>query len=253
MIANGEDRRDGRTVVVTGVLGGIGAAVACHFHDDGWRVLGLDRAGSNAPGCDRFLQFDLGRWRDLPDALAELVGDDPVDALVNNAALQYVSPIGEFKDDELLELFSVNVLAAFSAVRTLTPALRRRRGAVVNISSVHARATSGGMSMYAASKAALSGLTRAAALDLASEGVRVNAVLPGAVDTPMLRRGVMGRNGDYVAGMTKLLEGTPLRSVATPQEIARLVGYLADSNVSGFVTGQEFVADGGVLARLGSE
>lgn len=242
-----------KTAVVTGVCGGIGSAISSRLASSGWEVLGIDRAHTGPPGCVRFSCFDLSRWREIPTAFSELVDGYPVDVLVNNAGVQTVQAIGEVDDDDLLDTFAVNVFAPFAAIRTLVPHLAKTAGSVVNIASVHAQATSAGMSVYAASKSAQVGMTRAAAVDLAPLGIRVNAVLPGAIDTMMLRAGMADRAGGVEGSLSRLATGTPLGRVGLAREVADLVEYLADSERSSFVTGQSYVIDGGALANLGSE
>jgi NAD(P)-dependent dehydrogenase (short-subunit alcohol dehydrogenase family) len=258
----------GGVAVVTGAWGGIGNAVVRRLNRDGWTVFGLDAPNRADPAetlveadlqlaeearCARFLPFDLRLWRELPDALADLVATEPVDLLVNNAGVQHISPIDQFIDSALEETFAVNTFAPFVAVRALAETLARTRGSVVNIASVHSVATSQGMSAYAASKSAMVGMTRAAAIDLASAGVRVNAVLPGAVETPMLRAGLAARKDRSEAAQDRLARGTPLGRIGSPDEVAELCAFLADGARSGFITGQCFTLDGGALARLGTE
>lgn len=239
--------------MVTGVCGGIGSAIAARLADADWEVLGIDRAATGPSTCERFCSFDLSEWRDLPLALLDLVAGDGVDALVNNAGVQTVQSICLVDDETLLETFAVNVFAGFVAIRTLAPSLALRAGAIVNISSVHATATSAGMSAYAASKSGQVGMTRAAAIDLAPLGIRVNAVLPGAIDTPMLNAGIAARQGIAARGMEQLKARTPLGRIGVASEVADLVEYLADSERSSYVTGQTYVIDGGVLATLRTE
>lgn len=242
-----------RTALVTGVCSGIGAAIAGRLAASGWEVLGVDRSDVGDPSCDRFCSVDLSEWRELPQALRALVAEGGLDALINNAGVQTVQPISLFDDDALKETFDVNVFAPFVAIRTLATQLSERAGSVVNISSVHASATSPGMSAYAASKAAQLGMTRAAAIDLAPLGVRVNAVLPGAIDTPMLLAGMSARAGGVGRSLERLSAGTPLGRIGLAFEVADLVEFLVDSRRSSFVTGQSYVIDGGALASLGSE
>lgn len=242
-----------KTAVVTGVCGGIGSAIADRLASSGWEVLGIDRAAAGPSTCVRFCRFDLSHWRHIPTALLDLVDGFTVDALVNNAGVQTVQPIGVVDDDDLVDTFAVNVFAPFTAIRTLVPYLTKTAGSVVNIASVHAQATSAGMSAYAASKSAQVGMTRAAAVDLAPLGIRVNAVLPGAIDTNMLRAGMAERAGGAEGSLRRLANGTPLGRVGLAREVADLVEYLADSERSSFVTGQSYVIDGGALANLGSE
>lgn len=242
-----------RRALVTGVAGGIGSAIAERLRSVGWAVLGIDRNEPPDGLCDRFELFDIGRWRELGDVVERLVGPDPLGLLVNNAGTQIVAPILDLDDDALEETFAVNTFAPFVAIRSAGPMLGAGRGAVVSIASVHAVATSAGMSAYAASKAAIVALTKAAAIELAPMGVRVNAVLPGAIATQMLQSGLEGRPGSEEAGRKRLASATPLGRIGLAAEVADLVEYLADSARSSFVTGQSFVVDGGALARLGTE
>ena len=130
----------------------------------------------------------------------------------------------------------------------------------MNVASVHALATAGGVAAYAASKGALVALTRSAALELGGDGIRVNAVIPGAIDTKMLRgdagRRVGSASGEQAgeqAGLDAIAARTPLRRIGRPEEIAQAVLFLAEADRSSFITGHALVADGGVLARLASE
>jgi len=149
-----------------------------------------------------------------------------------------------------------NVRSVFLAVQRALPMLTASGGAVVNISSVHAVATSSGIAAYAASKGALMALTRAMALEFGEQGVRVNAVLPGAVDTPMLHAGL---SRGHVSGDTtfELVRGLGrkhvLGRVGQPEEIGQTILFLADSTKSSFMTGQSIVVDGGATARLSTE
>lgn len=243
-----------RTVFITGVLGGIGAATAAVFREAGWRVTGMDRrdVNRNGPPTDAFLREDVT----APGVGAVLAGFleslDGLDAIVNNAAAQIEKRLVEMTDEEWDMIMATNVRAAFIASRAAHPHLARTSGAIVNVASVHAIATSPGLAAYAASKGALVALTRSSALEFASDGIRVNAVLPGAVDTPMLQAG-LGRWQEPAAARTRLANSTPLGRIADPQEIGRTILFLADRDQSSFITGQALVADGGALARLSTE
>jgi NAD(P)-dependent dehydrogenase (short-subunit alcohol dehydrogenase family) len=147
-----------------------------------------------------------------------------------------------------------NVRSAYLTMRAAFPLMRDRDAAVVNVSSVHAVATSHGVAAYATSKAALVGLTRAAAVELAASGIRVNAVLPGAIDTPMLKAGARRRGDERAdAALTELESRTPLGRVAQPEEIAQAILFLSDSSRSSFMTGQTLIVDGGAISHLSTE
>jgi NAD(P)-dependent dehydrogenase (short-subunit alcohol dehydrogenase family) len=176
-----------------------------------------------------------------------------LDALVNCAAVQPIGSTLEQGSEVWRATMATNVESVAIMVQATLPELQRGRGSVVNIASVHAMATSGDIGVYAASKGAVVALTRALALELAPRGIRVNAVLPGAVDTEMLREG-LGRSSTGVDhAMQALAERTVLGRIGEPWEIASAVRFLADPEMSSFITGSSLVVDGGALARLSTE
>jgi NAD(P)-dependent dehydrogenase (short-subunit alcohol dehydrogenase family) len=244
-----------RTVFITGVLGGIGRATADAFHEAGWQVIGSDRREPDSDDpvpIDRFLRADIAD-AGIGSKLEAFMADfDRLDAVVNNAAMQIEKPLIEMSDAEWELIMATNVRAAFIVSRTAYHLLERTAGAIVNVASVHAYATSPGLAAYAASKGALVALTRASALEFAPARIRVNAILPGAVDTPMLRSG-LSRWSSPEAALERLAERTPMHRVASGAEIGRAILFLADSDQSSFITGQALVADGGALARLSTE
>lgn len=245
-----------RIAIVTGACGGIGRAVVDRFRTVGWHVIGIDR--SPPPDdvvADRFVVADLSTddgVQQVADRLADL---ERVDALVNNAAVQINKPLVETGDDDWALVMNTNVRAAFQMIRAFHRQLGACRGAVVNVSSVHALATSQNVAVYAISKGALGALTRSAALELAAEGIRCNAILPGAVLTPMLEAGLARRPHERGSqgNLDELIGRTPLGFVASPEQIAPTVLHLADSEASPYTTGQLVVVDGGATIRLGTE
>ena len=252
-----------RVAVVTGAAGGIGRACVTAFMQEGWDVAGIDRVDRPAGMPGRwYARIDLGvrSTGDRLKAFFEEIGG--LDALVNNAAVALQKPLAETSDEEWATVLATNAAAPFVAMREAVPFLRGG-GAIVNVASVHAVATSAGVAAYAASKGALVAMTRAAALELGATGVRVNAVLPGAVDTSMLRGDAAARGGSGgsqgsgdsagEARLASLAARTPLGRIGRPEEIASAIVFLADSERSSFITGQTLIVDGGVLARLASE
>lgn len=233
-----------RVAVVTGAARGIGAATRDLLRGEGWEVVGIDRE----PARDgSWVQADCAE----PQQLAAVLGGIPrIDGLVNNAALQHGTPLRDTTAEQWDDVFAVNVRAAFLTTKLCAQRLAEAGGSIVNVASVHAVATSENVAPYAASKAALLGFTRAAALELADE-VRVNAVVPGAVDTPALREGFARRVDEEPA--RSLIERTPLSRIAAASEIAQAILFLLDGERSGFITGESLTVDGGVLARLASE
>ncbi len=177
--------------------------------------------------------------------------------MVNNAAVQVNKPLVQTSVEEWDMVMASNLRSVFLGTRLAHPLLKAQGGgAIVNVSSVHAVATSVGVSAYAASKGGLLALTRAMAIEFAPDNIRVNAILPGAVDTPMLRDGM---NRGHVGGGTihdrleNLARKTVNGRIGQPHEIASAIYFLADSQQSSFMTGQALVIDGGATARLSTE
>lgn len=243
--------------VISGVAGGIGAATAKLFSASGWSVIGADRRQASVSSLDEFMRADLGEEAEAR-AFFAMVADRArrIDALVNNAAVQVCKPLHDMEAAEWDEVMRSNVRSVYLATRFSHALLRGHASAIVNVSSVHALASSPGIAAYAASKGAVLAMTRALAVELAPDRIRVNAVLPGAVDTPMLRAG-LSRSGPPAAGDTERLEQLsarhPLGRIGKPEEIAEAVLYLADAMRSSFVTGQTLVVDGGATCRLSTE
>jgi len=234
---------DVRVAVVTGAAGGIGSAICDVMEEQGWRVVPVDCVAVEREGA---LTLDLADPRAIGEQLGAL---DAVDALVNNAATQLYRPLRETSTQDWDHVHAVNLRAPFQCVNAVCPQLERASGAVINVASVHAVATSQSIGAYAASKGGLVAYTRAAAIELASRGVRVNAVLPGAIDTPALRDGL-----DRVPGAERsLAAGTPLGRIGQPSDIGQAVAFLADGERSGFITGACLTVDGGALAQLSTE
>jgi NAD(P)-dependent dehydrogenase (short-subunit alcohol dehydrogenase family) len=237
-----------RVAVVTGAAGGIGVATVDAFLADGWDVIGIDRVDPPAGVATRFLTVDVADEAALRDAIAEVGRAGGIDALVNNAAVSIRRSIDDTESDTWDQVASTNLRAPYLAAKFARVLMEGRSAAVVNVSSVHALATTSSAAAYASAKAGLVGLTRALALELAGDMIRVNAVLPGAVDTPMLAAD--GAGADRIGRIT---ERTPLGRIGMPNEIAQAILFLADERRSSFITGQTLVVDGGALALLSTE
>jgi len=247
-----------RHALITGAAGGIGRATTELFAAEGWETFAVDRRQ-----VERFPAGVTSRLADVSvpgdvEALFAWLQErtDRLDALVNNAAIQICKPMVEMTVEEWDAVMASNLRSAFLTAQGGHRLLQAVGGAIVNVSSVHAVATSSDIAAYAASKGGLVALTRAMALELAPDSIRVNAVLPGAVDTPMLHAG-LSRNhvaGDSVeARMADLGRRTVMGRVGRPEEIAQAILFLADGKRSSFVTGQTLVVDGGATARLSTE
>ncbi|MCC6567694.1 MAG: SDR family oxidoreductase [Anaerolineales bacterium] len=252
--------KEERTVLITGAGGGIGRACVSHFSEKGWRVIGVDRDefGEGFPAEGKFIKADISHPDSVEMIFKQAKDFHPkLDALVNNAAVQIAKPLIETTVDEWDAVMASNLRSVFLFVKLAHPLMKSAGGgAVVNVSSVHAIQTSANIAAYAASKGGLLALTRAMAIEFAPDNIRVNAILPGAVDTPMLRAG-LGRghvgHGDMNERLDNLARKTVSGKVGKPEEIAHAIYFLADNEQSSFMTGQALVVDGGATARLSTE
>jgi glucose 1-dehydrogenase len=248
-----------KTILITGAAGGIGRATVALFAQKDWRVIGVDRAefGNVFPSNGLFIQSDIARPEDMHAIFEKAHAfTESLDALVNNAAMQIAKPLIETTVEEWDAVMAANLRSVFLGVKLAYPLLKARGGAVVNVSSVHAIQTSANISAYAASKGGMLALTRAMAIEFAPDNIRANAILPGAVDTPMLRagldRGHVGQ-GNMQERLDNLARKTVNGRVGTPEEIAHAIYFLADNEQSSFMTGQAMIVDGGATARLSTE
>ena len=242
---------DQKFVLITGAAGGVGRATVKLFTEEGWRVIGVDRNpfGKGFPEGGLFIQADISDPVQL-EAIYDQVSQftDTLDAVVNNAAIQIVKPLLETSVEEWDSVMASNLRTVFLGAKLAHPLLKNRGGgAFVNVSSVHAVATSPNVSSYAASKGGLLALTRSMAIEFASDNIRVNAILPGAVNTPMLSEHL------DQAGRESLARKTVNGRIGKPLEIAHAIYFLADEEQSSFMTGQSILVDGGATAKLSTE
>jgi NAD(P)-dependent dehydrogenase (short-subunit alcohol dehydrogenase family) len=249
-----------QTMLITGAAGGIGRATVDLFARFGWRVIGVDRApfGEGFPENGLFICSDISIGENLASIFRQAQAfTDRLDALINNAALQVSKPLLETSVEEWDLVMASNLRSVFLGAKLAYPLFKEAgSGAIVNISSVHAIATSANIAAYAASKGGLLALTRAMAIEFAPDNIRVNAVLPGAVDTPMLRAGLERghlQGGDVLDRLDNLARKTVNGRIGRPEEIAHAIFFLADGSQSSFMTGQALVVDGGATARLSTE
>lgn len=249
-----------KTVLITGAAGGIGRATVHLFASNGWRVIGVDRLpfGKNFPDKGLFIQTEISRPESMESIFLQVQAFSPtLDALVNNAAVQVTKPLIDTTVEEWDMVIANNLRPAFLLAKLTYPLFKAAGGgAIVNVSSVHAVQTSENIAAYAASKGGLLALTRATAIEFAKDNIRVNAILPGAIDTPMLRAGL---NRGHVSGddiytrLDNLARKTVNGRVGQPAEIAHAIYFLADDTQSSFMTGQAMIVDGGATARLSTE
>jgi 3alpha(or 20beta)-hydroxysteroid dehydrogenase len=244
------DRRlEGQHALVTGAARGIGRAIVEQFVREGARVLATDvRVEEGAALAEElgaaasFSQHDVTsepEWRELAGELAS----DPVDILVNNAgAVVHFVPLHEYEPSEWTRIVDINLTSVFLGMRFLIPMmLERGHGSIVNMSSIAGVVGIDVAPAYAAAKAGVHILTKCAALTYADQGIRVNSIHPGLIETPMV-----AEQPEWAT--TGFLAATPMGRMGKPSEVAQAVAFLASSEAS-FVTGAELYVDGAFLAK----
>ena len=237
-----EDRR----VLVTGAAGGIGAAVTSMFRREGALVCAtdLDCSGIEAEASLAGDLTDPGFADALPRRAADALGG--LDILVNNAGYMARGKATETDDDSLSRSLAVNVEAPFRISRAAVPILSAGDGggAIVNVASCWGLRPGAAHALYCMTKAALASLTQCMAMDHAGDGVRINAVCPNEVDTPMLRTGFAMRGFDPDSAVAELGETVPLGRIAKPEDIADVVLFLA-SDAARYMCGALVEVNGG--------
>ncbi|HEY5728699.1 MAG TPA: glucose 1-dehydrogenase [Anaerolineales bacterium] len=248
-------RLSNRVALITGGNRGIGLATAQLFAQEGAKVMlfardqakGEMEAGSISGA--KFIQGDVTNAEDCQRAVEESIREfGGLDILVNCAGIIFRNrTVEQTTEDEWGATFDVNVKGTFLMCKYAMPALRERKGCVVNLSSYVGLVGFRGASAYAASKAAIINLTRSMALDHARESVRVNAVCPGSVDTEMIHA-AWEKYGDVDEARRLWAEKHPMGRIAQPEEIARSILFLASDDAS-FITGTALAVDGGLTAE----
>lgn len=214
------------TALVTGASRGIGAAIAAALAEDGFSVLAPTRAA-----------MDLRSYASMDAYVQSVAG--PIHVLVNTAGINLVSSLSKIADSDLQETLQTNLLAPFRLSRSLAPRMIGSGfGRIVNVSSIWSMVAKGGRTTYSMSKAALNGLTRSLAIELAPFNILVNAVAPGYVLTDLTRQ------NNTEAELGKISRTIPLGRLAQPAEIAAVVAFLCSPHNT-YITGHTIVVDGG--------
>jgi len=244
---------EGKVALITGAARGMGAAAARLFVAEGAKVVLGDvlpdvkevaqELGDNALAVTLDVT-DEAAWRDAVTAGEERFGK--IDVLVNNAGILLMDELGKTSSDMYAKVNDVNAFGCFLGMREVTPALKRAGGgSIVNLSSVEGLGGNRFLVAYTASKFAVRGMTKAAAIELAADGIRVNSVHPGGIDTPMVRHFIP--DDDNMAWMGRQV---PMKRPGKPEEVAQAVAFLA-SDAASYITGAELAVDGGATAGSG--
>lgn len=246
----------GKVIVITGGGSGIGYGTALLFSREKSRVAVLDWNDSNsqetsnqiqaAGGEGLFIKADVSKAAEVQSAVKSIVERwGRIDILFANAAVQINKPLDETSDADWDQTINVNLKGAFLCCKHVIPVMReQKQGCIVICSSGHAFQTYPNYTAYAATKGGLLAFMRAAALDCAPYGIRVNCIIPGATDSPLLRYHLRNCPEDE----PRILASIPLHRFATPEDIAKGVRFLASSDAS-YITGTWLAVDGGLLAQ----
>jgi 3alpha(or 20beta)-hydroxysteroid dehydrogenase len=241
-------RLEGERAIVTGAARGIGAAIARRLAGEGADVILTDVLDDDGLAAaeevgGRFRHLDVRDADSWAAVVEEAESTGPLTILVNNAGIIRYGPLEETSPEDFRAVLDVNLVGCFLGMRAAVPAMRRAgKGAIVNLSSTCGLHGSPFLGAYTASKWGIRGLTKTAAIEFARSAIRVNSVHPGAVDTAMTR-------GESPPGEIEAVvaRNVPAGRMASPDEVAALVAYLASSE-SAFCTGGEYPIDGGYTA-----
>jgi NAD(P)-dependent dehydrogenase (short-subunit alcohol dehydrogenase family) len=244
-----------QVALVTGGSTGIGASIARHFAERGAQVLitgrnvaTLRESSAQHPNIAH-LVADVAQPASAVQVIEEVNRRfGRLDILINNAGIAGVVPLADAGPDHVRSIFDINVAGLIETTRLALPLLRQSKGAIVNISSVVADEPFANMSVYSASKAAVLALTRSWAQELAADGIRVNAVSPGPIETPIFSTEKLRMSAAELAQMGEsILSRVPAKRFGKPDEVAEVVSFLASQRAS-FVTGAQYKVGGGIEA-----
>ena len=242
---------DGKTAFVTGGSGGIGAAICERFAREGAQVIAADLTQTGeSPNQVEYLAYDVTDDAVCRDTFAGLAERwDKLDILVNAAGIEIEKTIEDTTLEEWNRIFAINVTGMFLTSKYALPLVRKSTAAsIINFGSYDGYIADPGLAAYCATKGAVHALTRAMACDHGPEGIRVNAICPGYVDTPMLQS-FFGESGDIESLKKAVRDVHPTRTYGTPEDIANLVNWLA-SDEARYASGQLWVLDGGLSAQV---
>lgn len=241
----------GKTALVTGGTGGIGAAICQRFAQEGASVVAADlQAAAELPNGVEFMAFDVTDESQIKSNYVELASRwEKLDILVNAAGIEIEETIENTTLEQWNRIFAINVTGTFLTSKYALPLLRQSDGAsIINFGSYDGFIADPELAAYCATKGAVHALTRAMACDHGKEGIRVNAICPGYVNTPMLQS-FFGSSGDIESLKQAVRDVHPTQTYGEPEDIANLVNWLA-SDEARYASGQLWVIDGGLSAQV---
>lgn len=237
-----------KSVLITGISGGIGSAISDYFSELGYYVYGIDKNVKYPTSCNKFFQVDLDNLVKSSEYRLKTLDDissiENLNCLINNAAVQILSSSLLVDLQDWQTTLNVNLTSPLILSQALAEALVKNQGSIINIGSIHAALTKRKFVSYATSKSALIGLTQSMAVDLNGK-VRVNSISPAAVETSMLLEGFNFENDK----VNKLRDIHPSGDIGRPIDIAKLAFFIADSNIA-FLNGADIKIDGGISKVL---
>jgi NAD(P)-dependent dehydrogenase (short-subunit alcohol dehydrogenase family) len=256
-----DKRFDGKTVVITGAAGGIGRATAVRFASEGARLVLVDLAGTplaevadaveKAGGAAHAVSADVSRAADVERYANEAVRVfGGIDCFFNNAGIEgYIGSLVVYPEETFDKVIAVNLKGVWLGMKYVGPIMRARGGgSIVNTASTAGLRGSGTIIAYVASKHAVIGMTKSAALEFAPHGIRVNAICPAPIETRMMRALEQGLDpADPESVHQRLARSSPLGRYGKPEEVAALVAFLCSADAS-YLTGEAYLIDGGRLA-----
>jgi NAD(P)-dependent dehydrogenase (short-subunit alcohol dehydrogenase family) len=253
-------RLDGKVAVVTGAAGVIGSATAQLLAERGARIVAVDRKAADLKSA----MADLPASAEALAVAADVTSEDEVadyvraaiekfgtiDVFYNNAGIEGdIAPISKYSLETFRKVLDVNVVGVFLGLKHVLPVmLKQNKGSIINTASIAGLIGSPDIAVYSASKHAVIGLTKSAALECAGSAVRVNCVCPGQIDSRMLSAIVEGRNpGNTPVPTERIVDRTPARRLGQASEVAAVVAFLASDDAS-YVSGSAYTVDGGRVA-----
>ncbi|MCE7734512.1 MAG: glucose 1-dehydrogenase [Candidatus Heimdallarchaeota archaeon] len=250
-------RLDGKIAIITGIGYGIGKSTALLFGDEGATVVGADidqSAGLEVikeiernGGTGIFVQADVSKANDVEVLVQTASSLGRIDVLINNAGIEVVKSITDTTEEEWDKTIDTNLKSVFLTCKKTIPTMRKQNAGVIINNSSAAAIVGSFSAVYSASKGGILSLTKALAVDLGPSNIRVNCILPGAIETPMLDR-VNKKLGDVEKVREERIKAYPIGRFGNPEEVAKTILFLASDDAS-FITGASIVVDGGFSSK----